>query len=181
MVEAAVAAVVSLKVRQDDLALPRIEAVDEGQEFVRNRVRHAADLSELLVDHLPDGFGLDVALFELFDQLVMKPGHRSIDLASVGLEGPVDGLETFGLFLGEIQLVHELVHVMPESSASAVAVTPGASMHSRPDRVQVLQERFAAFSGVPVGGFAGGFAGGSGGGSGAEADEGYERHSQDDR
>ena len=54
MVEAAVTAVVSLKVRQDDLALPRVEAVDEGQEFVRDRVRHAADLSELLVDHLPD-------------------------------------------------------------------------------------------------------------------------------
>jgi len=177
MVEAAVAAVVSSKVRKDDLALPRVEAVDEGEEIVRDRECHAADLSKLLVDQPPDGVDLDVALFELFDQPVMKPGHRSIDLASVELEGPVDGLETFGLFLGKIQLVHEPVHVMPEPSSSAVAVTPDVLMHLKPDRVQVLQERFAAFSGVP----GGGFTGGSGGGSGSEAAEGYERHGQDDR
>ena len=165
------ATVACFKVRQDDLALPRVEAVDEGEKIVRDRVRHGADLSEVLVDHLPDSGGLDVALSELLDQLVVKPGHRSLGLASVGLEGPVDGFEMLGLFLGKVHLVHEPVYVMPDFSSSVVPVTPTVQL--TPDRVQALQDRLAAFSGVPVGG--------SAGGSSAEANKGYEWHSQDDR
>ena len=72
---------------------------EEREKIVGDRVGHGLDLGELLVDHLPHGVGLDGTLFELFDQLVVKLGHRSPGLARVGLESPVDGFETLGLFL----------------------------------------------------------------------------------
>ena len=105
-----------------------------------------------------------VALLELLDQPVVKLDHRSIGRAPVGLEGSVHGLQVAvhgieppGLFLGEVELFHELAHVVPElSSSSVVPVTSAVVMKPSTDRVQLLQERLAAFAGIPVGGSAGG-------------------------
>jgi hypothetical protein len=132
------------------------------------------------VDHLSNGAILDVTLFELSYQSVVKLDHGSIGRASMEIELPVDGrqvlmdgVETLGLFLGKIEPVHQVAHVARESVSSVVAVTSASLMHLRRHRVQVLQERSAAVARVSVSGFDCG--------SGGEAAEGYEGHGQDDR